>query len=223
MAMLPDPRSAQSQKGWILGSLTNPRGGDNIKSTHFKADRYNPNWWVDKFDMFEDVKAKIYGMAPEDFCTTWEGKAMICRWFEDIYSMANALGLCFTPFGAYLALGPTYISKLLSACTGRDATPADIIKLGERIFTIFKAYTVRDGLTRKDDTWPDRFFTEPLPEGPGKGAVVSKNTIEQVLDEYYGLRGWDKESGLPTEEKLIELGLHDLADDLIGRLDYTSQ
>lgn len=215
IAMLPDPRAAQSQKGWILGSLTNPRGGDNVKSTHFQADRYNPNWWVDKYDMFEDVKTKVYTMPPEEFCTTWEGKALICRWFEDIYSMANALGLCFIPFGFYLALGPTYISKLFSACTGWDTTPADIIKSGERIFTIFKAYTVRDGLTRKDDAWPDRFFTEPLPEGPAKGAILSKDTIEQVLDEYYELRGWDKESGLPTAEKLIELGLHDIADELI--------
>ena len=50
---------------------------------------------------------------------------------------------------------------------------------------------------------------EPLPEGPAKGAVLSRNTINQLLDEYYELRGWDKRSGIPTEEKLIELGLGD--------------
>lgn len=214
MAMLPDPRSANSQKGWILGSLTNPRGGDNIKNTHFRADKYNPNWWVDKFDMFEEEKGKIYDMPIEEFKNTWKGKALLCRWHEDLISMVNSLGLCIFPAGMYLAWGPEYLSGMLSACTGRDISPEDIMRLGERIFTLFKAHTMRAGLSRKDDTWPDRFFEEPLPEGPAKGAILERNTIEQVLNEYYELRGWDKTSGLPTSEKLIELGLEGVADEL---------
>jgi len=218
MAMLPDPRAGD--RGWLLGSLTNPRGGDNLKNTHFSADRYNPNWWVDKFDMFDDVKAKIYSMPAEEVYTTWEGKALMCRWFEDLYSAVNALGLCFFPVGFQLALGPTYLSKLFSACTGWDTTPEDIVKFGERVFTLLKVYTIRQGLTRKDDNWPGKFYTEPLPEGPAKGAMLSRDTIEQVLDEYYELRGWDKGTGLPTKEKLVELGLTDVANELIrlGRL-----
>jgi len=59
-----------------------------------------------------------------------------------------------------------------------------------------------------------------LPEGPAKGVVLSRDTMDQLLDEYYVLRGWDKNSGLPTEEKLIELGLRDVANELtrLGRL-----
>jgi aldehyde:ferredoxin oxidoreductase len=38
-----------------------------------------------------------------------------------------------------------------------------------------------------------------------------------VLDEYYEARGWDKESGLPTMQKLQELGLDDVASDLQKR------
>lgn len=211
--MLPDPRA--SHKGWLFGGLTNPRGGDNVKNTHCLAERYNPNWWVDKFDMFEDVKAKIYSMPPQEIPYTWEGKPMMCRWFEDLYSLVNALGLCFFPSGFKLALGPTHLSKLFSACTGWDTTPEDIMKSGERVFTLLKAYTVRQGLTRKDDTWPERFYTEPLPEGPAKGAVLSRDTIQRLLDEYYDLRGWDRRSGLPTKRKLTELGLGDVADELI--------
>lgn len=214
MAMLPDPRAGD--RGWLFGSLTNPRGGDNLKNTHFAADRYNPNWWADKFDMFDDVKAKIYDMPPEEVSTTWKGKALMCRWFEDLYSAVNALGLCFFPVGVHLALGPTYLSNLFSACTGWDTTPEDIVRFGEKAFTLLKAYTVRQGLTRKDDNWPDRFYTEPLPEGPAKGAVLSRGTIEQLLDEYYELRGWDKGTGLPTTEKLSKLGLHDIANELLG-------
>ena len=53
-----------------------------------------------------------------------------------------------------------------------------------------------------------------MPEGPAKGAILSRDTIDKLLDEYYELRGWDKKTGLPTKEKLIELGLDDIANDL---------
>jgi len=61
-----------------------------------------------------------------------------------------------------------------------------------------------------------------LPEGPAKGTVLSKDTIEQVLDEYYELRGWDKRTGLPTKEKLIELGLYNVAEHLHSGIDYVT-
>ncbi len=209
----PDPRSGP--RGFAFGDLTNPRGGDNIKSTHFLADQYDPNWGVDEFDMFEDVKRKIYTIPPQEVASAWEGKALMCKWFEDLYSALAALGLCFFPSGFKLAWGPTYLAKLFSTCTGWYTTPQDIMKFGEKIFTLFKAFTVRQGLTRKDDTWPDRFFEEPLSDGPAKGAVLSRDRVDQLLDEYYELRGWDEDSGCPTEEKLIELGLNNVAEDLI--------
>jgi aldehyde:ferredoxin oxidoreductase len=79
---------------------------------------------------------------------------------------------------------------------------------------------IRQGLTRKDDAWPDQFFEEPLPEGPAQGRVVTREEIQQVLDEYYELRGWEKSSGLPTEKTLNELGFHDIAAELkaLGKL-----
>ena len=64
--------------------------------------------------------------------------------------------------------------------------------------------------------FPERFYTEPLPDGPTKGAVLQKKTMDQLLDEYYELRGWNK-SGLPTKKKLEALGLDDIAEDLMNR------
>ncbi|MFQ5853496.1 MAG: aldehyde ferredoxin oxidoreductase family protein [Candidatus Binatia bacterium] len=208
-----DPRSGR--RGWLFGDLTNPRGGDNLKSTHFDADNYNPEWWVDRFDMFEDVKKKAYAVPPEQIGSTWEGKPTMSKWFEDLYSVLNAMGICFFPAGLNLALGPTYLSRLFSTFTGWDTTPHDIMKAGGRVFTVMKAYTARQGLTRKNDRWPERFYTDPLSEGPSKGAVLSRAKMDELLDEYYELRGWSKETGLPTEEKLLELGLGDIAKDLV--------
>lgn len=213
--MSADPRACR--RGVAFGELTNPRGGDNLKNTHFRADEYTPHWSIDRLDMFADVKEKIYALPPQEIPSTWEGKALMCRWFEDLCSILNALGLCIFPSVMNLAVGPTHLAKLFSSCTGRETTPEEIMRLGEKIFTLLKIYPVRQGLTRKDDTWPDRFFDEPLPEGPSQGAVLSRDTINGLLDEYYELRDWDKLTGLPTRQKLMELGLADMADDLVKR------
>jgi aldehyde:ferredoxin oxidoreductase len=207
-----DPRSGD--KGWVLGQIVNPRGGDNIKNMHGQAEYPNPNLTIDELDIFDHVKKRMYSMPLQEVPTSWEGKALMCKWFEDLYSISNATGLCIFPSGFNLAIGPTRIARLLSTLTGWDMTPEHLMELGEKIFTIMKAYTVRQGLGRRDDAWPDRFYDEPMPEGPGKGMVVSRETVDRVLDEYYELRGWDKASGLPTEKRFIELGLGDIGREL---------
>lgn len=216
--MSPDPRACK--RGYAFGVITSPRAGDNIKSAHFLADEYHPNWGYEQFDMFEDVKRAIYTMPPQEVPYTWEGKAPMVKWFEDLYSILNCVGICFFPAGFTLALGPTHLARLFSACSGRDTSPQDVMNYGEKIFNLLKAHNIRQGLTRKDDNWPDRFYEESLPDGPAKGARLSRNTIEQLLNEYYGLRGWDIKTGIPSERKLIELGLGDIASDLLklGRL-----
>ena len=202
-------RNGAASNWWFLGILTNPRG-DLTTSTHFTAAQPNPYWSIDKYDMFEDIKQKIYSVPPEQVSSTWEGKAMMIKWFEDLHSLADALGICFFPTHMRLALGPTYLSRLFSAYTGFDTNPEDFMKSGERLFNLFKAYTVRQGLTRKDDCFPGGF---------NQGSA-EKERIDQWLDEYYELRGWDKTLGVPTKEKLNELGLSDIAEELLelGRL-----
>ncbi len=216
--MSTDPRSGK--RGYVFGVITNPRGGDNVKGAHFLADEYNPKWGADQIDMFNEAKRVVYNMPPEEVPFTWEGKAMMVKWFEDLYSYLNCVGVCFFPSGFTLAWGPTHLAKLLSACTGQEVTPQAVMDSGEKIFNVLKAYNVRQGLSRKDDDWPDRFYREPLPDGPAQGAQLSHETTDKLLDEYYTLRGWDKKTGLPTRQKLEGMGLSDIADNLgkLGKL-----
>lgn len=102
--------------------------------------------------------------------------------------------------------------KLYNAATGMDLDVNQLEIVAERILNIERAYNAKLGLTRKDDTMPERFLKEPMPEGPGKGRVYDK--LETYLDKYYELRKWNIETGIPTREKLAELELDSVADEL---------
>jgi aldehyde:ferredoxin oxidoreductase len=191
--------------------LTNPRGSDVIKTTHHHGYQYNPNWWADKYDMFDEVRDKIYGNPLQQTVTTWEGQAQGYKWFEDLHSMADSVGFCFLSTHMRLAFGPTWVSRMYSAYTGLDISPRDFMKTSERLFTLFKAYPIREGMTRKDDDWPERFYHEPGEEGPAKGKVLDRAAMDKLLDGYYEVRGWDKKTGIPPKAKWLELGLDDVA------------
>jgi aldehyde:ferredoxin oxidoreductase len=211
-----DPRiQAKRNLSWaFLGNLTNPRGPDVIKSTHHHANQYNPNWWADQFDIFEDIKEKIYGIPPVELVKSWDGQAQMYKWFEDLHSLVDAAGLCFVTSHMRIAFGPNYISRLYSAFTGLDISPQEMMQTAERLFTLFKSYAVRQGLNRKDDNWPEKFYQEPVADGPHKGAILNREAVDKLLDGYYTIRGWDLKTGTPTRKKLIELGLDKAANDI---------
>ena len=75
-----------------------------------------------------------------------------------------------------------------------------------------RAFNVREGFTRADDTLPERLMTEPLKAGASKGQFISEDDLKLMLDEYYTERGWDINTGAPTRAKLTELGLAYVAD-----------
>jgi aldehyde:ferredoxin oxidoreductase len=108
----------------------------------------------------------------------------------------------------------TVVSKLLYAATGIEEfrDPKYLWLVGERIFNLEKAINVREGIgTREYDTLPERILKEPVPRPPAKGQVFE---LDKLLDDYYGARGWDVKTGLPSRRKLEELGLRDVADTL---------
>jgi len=208
---------------WNAGCLDDPRGGDNIRNTHTLARRMPtseeleklglteeeyPKVYVDHLDIFEDVKTQAFGVPPRlDDSAFGQRAAVLSKWFGDLCSVMNSLIVCILPTVILNALGPTYYAKLLSACTGIDVTPLELMKIGERIYNLQRMYSVRSGLDRKHDDFPARFYDEPLREGPRDGARLSREEVQKYLDEYYRLRGWDERTGIPKPEKLNELGL----------------
>jgi aldehyde:ferredoxin oxidoreductase len=36
-------------------------------------------------------------------------------------------------------------------------------------------------------------------------------TLNRMLDDFYGLKEWDPKTGIPTKQKLVRMGLEDVA------------
>ncbi|MGB9776593.1 MAG: aldehyde ferredoxin oxidoreductase family protein [Anaerolineae bacterium] len=151
---------------------------------------------------------EVFGVPKKVDPLSWEDKPRLVKYFEDIFTIVDAAGLCVFLSIRYL-FEPTYnvepvrISRLMEYATGAGYDEETLLKAGERVYNLERMFLVRAGFSRADDTLPPRMLYEPMPEGPAKGHVVE---LDRMLPEYYRLRGWD-ENGVPTPEKLAELGL----------------
>jgi len=140
---------------------------------------------------------------------TAEGKGELIFKIQNDAALRNSAVLC--TFGEWITRA--HLPELLKTETGLDYTKEDLSKMGERIFNLERAFNVREGFSRADDTLPARLLEEPLKEGKSKDHVVK---LEAMLEDYYRVRGWDQRTGVPTKSKLEELGLGDVADELDG-------
>ena len=113
-------------------------------------------------------------------------------------------GLCL--FVGFAGGGLETFIPITAAATGVSYTLDDFVKIGERTWNIERLWNLKAGLTKADDTLPKRLLTEGHKEGPSKGVTVN---LDAMLPIYYERRGWD-EDGVPTKDKLAELGLASL-------------
>ncbi len=125
----------------------------------------------------------------------------VVKEFEDAFGIFDAIGGC--KFMGMVLTSEDWAS-LIQNLLGYAFTAEDFAKTGERLYNLARVYNVREGITRADDTLPPRLLEEPMPEGPAKGEKVN---LDPLLNAYYEYRGWDKDTGIPTKEKLKELGL----------------
>jgi aldehyde:ferredoxin oxidoreductase len=89
---------------------------------------------------------------------------------------------------------------------GFDYDENQLRTIAERIHDLARMYSVREGISRKDDYLPKRFSEDPLITGASKGHVITREEQDVMLDEYYELRGWD-DQGIPTPETIKRLNL----------------
>lgn len=130
-----------------------------------------------------------------------KGKAQLFRDHQADKAVWDSACLCYFP-GYGMKLKELW--QLVSAATGFDyPSVANLEMVGERISTLARAFNVREGFKRAQDTLPARNLSQPMADGPAEGQVVS---LQPMLEEYYTLMGWDAD-GVPTPERIKSLGL----------------
>jgi aldehyde:ferredoxin oxidoreductase len=136
-----------------------------------------------------------------------KGKGLLVKTIQDNRAYVDSLGICTVVRGS-MNFSDNPKGGVMEAVTGYDFTP-ELLAIGERIYTLERLILNREGIRRKDDMMPERIMKEAVPSGPIKGQRLTPEMYNEMLDEYYEARGWDKE-GVPTEETIEKLGLKEM-------------
>lgn len=183
--------------GYDLRSLKTAALGFSVSfrgACHLRNGAYSP-----------DVKGKVNRFKIE------KGRGKMIMEEGDVYNIIDSLILCKFSRGTYYD-GLNDMAKYYTLATGIPITAAELKKAGERIENLARLVNIREGIgTREHDTLPYKIMNVPLPDSIANGAVVNKEEFQLGLDDYYEVRGWTKE-GIPTVEKLNELGLQEFAE-----------
>jgi aldehyde:ferredoxin oxidoreductase len=180
-----DPRA---YSGEAISYATGPRGACHLKGDFYGAGAGIPELGIPRTDRFQSA-----------------GIAEPAAKFQSFRDMFDSLLLCkFAP------LSPSVIAEILSAITGWSFTPTDLLTAGDRSINLKRAINNRLGVTPKDDKLP-KINLQVVSEG---GIAGKSPDMAVMLKEFYDFRKWDWNTGKPTKEKLLELGLDFAAKDL---------
>jgi len=139
-----------------------------------------------------------------------KGRSRMVTEIEDLYTLIDSLIVCKFSRGVYYE-NFSDLAKYYTLATGIEVTPQEMKITGERINTLGRLFNIREGLTRKDDHLPAKVMSTPIPDDTvSKRSFITQEELDFMLDDYYSCRGWKRE-GVPTLEKLKEIGLEELA------------
>jgi aldehyde:ferredoxin oxidoreductase len=177
-----DPRAYNSI---ALGYATSNRGACHLQAfSHiFERNVFFEEWGYEKpLDRF-----------------AVERKGELVAKSQDLMALFDSLALCkFSVFGG---VTPTVLTEWLNCVTGWELETEELSQCGERIFNLKRLYNSQLGISRKDDTLPDRLLTHRRKEG---GAAQNLPPLHNMLSDYYEYRGWN-EFGIPRSDKLESL------------------
>jgi len=181
-----------------LSHATGARGADHLRSL-VVVDQLGyekvakERWGADKLPEILDPYIEKY-------------KATAVHESENAYSIRDTLIVCWYSVSWPPIFWMDDFAEMLPLATGEKSLGSveKLTEIAERQITLKRLFNAREGISRTDDNLPKRFTEEPMPEGPGKGQLVD---LEPMLDDYYRLRGWDRETGLPTKDTIRKLSL----------------
>lgn len=197
---------------WMLGYLINTRGGDHLRIRtpvddlkDFERDyRHEPLSLAPKelelVDMPASVKDKVLGNPPSSIHIPG-----MAKYAEELMTLLNSFGLCIRP-PVLRTIGPSLMSEALNALYGCETNEEMLLSAAEKIITMQHLFNCERGLTLEEFCFPERFYTESVDYVSGKRSPLDRKGIENLLKEYFILRGWD-EDGIVRNETIERLGI----------------
>ncbi len=187
---------ARGLKTFALGLSVGVRG-----ACHNRSAAYDPDikGQVDRFSV-DDTRGEL-ASSTENYAAVY-----------DTLPLCKFIRRCFTGKADRAGAWPA-ICQLINSTTGWDYEYDDLEALGERAWTMKKAFNIREGWTRADDHLPWRWANEGMLEGPSAGHFVTDEELEYMKDLYYEARGWTKD-GMVPKSRLLKLGLDDAAEQI---------
>ncbi|MBW1894007.1 MAG: aldehyde ferredoxin oxidoreductase family protein [Deltaproteobacteria bacterium] len=186
-----DPRAYQ---GAALAYAVGPRGACHLKGAFYSLDAPGNELGLSLGITFTDKN------DPNQ-------KGALTAKLLQFCELYNSFTLCqFSPIPASM------IAQILANITGKDFKTMDLLTFGERSLNLKRAINNKLGVTCEDDKLPE-IARKALNEG---GTAGIEPDMDMMLKEFYTVSKWDMETGKPTKEKLMELGLQKVAEDLYG-------
>ena len=185
----------------------NPFGADHQSSEHDPAvEGGGYKHYAERMQAIginESLPKKSLGREKVDFA----------RRTQYMYSWTDSANVCQFVWGpAWQLYGPQEAIELVRFVTGwEDYDVDEMQELGERRVNMMRLFNAREGMTRKQDKLPKKFYKVLREGGPSGGVALDESEMEQAQDIYYELSGWDAQTGNPTPETLERLGLAEYA------------
>lgn len=195
-----DPHDVRYIKSFALGIAVASRGADHLRN--------RPT--LDILRLPDDVRYRIFGVETSPDPTSYAGKAGMVAWHDDIYAVADSVGICkfvTQGFNSPHLLGYDHFSSLIEAVTGLRFEQNELREAGRNVIDLERLINLELGRSKLDDTLPKRYFDDPMPARVTKGHKIDRDKFATMLEEYYQARGWDQEGRLSPErrEELEEL------------------
>ncbi len=154
-----DPRVL---KGMGLAYATSDRGACHLRATFYKSElsgQIDPEQIRGKARLFIDYEDKM----------TLFDALILCRFYRDLITWTD-------------------LEDILRAACGLPLKKKALKGIASGIIQLAREFNRREGVTKKDDKLPRRFFREVLQES---GKSIHPEEMEVMLKEYYQLRGWE--------------------------------
>lgn len=193
-----DPHDCRYIKAFALGIATASRGADHLRS--------RPTLEI-FLNLPKKVKEKIYGKNINNDPTSYVAKEKTVYFSDNIFAAIDSLGICkfiCHGFNSPHFVDYTWMKKLIHSASGWSFSEKVIQEVGKRIIDIERMFNNREGISRKDDTLPKRYFDEPMPLKLSKGHHIDRKEFDNMLTRYYKIRNWTND-GIVKKERVKKL------------------